>query len=261
MSPCPVAGSAAGVASERARRMRSNASGLVGRSRRLRALSISTMLNADRVAHPRDDLLLPGGQLADLFVEPVRPEMRAGLGGNQLDIDPQCGIDPAHAAFQHIAHAEFAADLPHIRGLALVGVGGFARDHERAGDVRQIGGEIVGDRVGQVVVLGDRRPGSGTAARRSRAAAPRFAEFRRLPTSARPSARRGQRRPRATASATASAVATGSAGRPRGEQAPPRSLPPAAGYPRTAVQRSPEPARRARIRSSSASVVTDGRKR
>ena len=103
LSLCGVGGR---CCSERARRMRSNASGLVGRSRRLRAASMSTMLIADRVTQPRDDLLLPGRQLADLFVEPVRTTDARRSRGNELNIDPQessrsCGrCPPAHSAHQ-----------------------------------------------------------------------------------------------------------------------------------------------------------------
>jgi len=77
----------------------------------------------------------------------------AGLGGDQLNVHSKCGVDPAHAAFQHVAHAELAADLPYIGDLALVGVGRLPRDHERPDDARQVGGQVVSDGVGQVIVL------------------------------------------------------------------------------------------------------------
>ena len=55
---------------------------------------------------------------------------------------------------QHIARAQFAADLLRIGRLALVAEGAVAGDHHRAGDARQIGRQIVGDAVGEIVLLG-----------------------------------------------------------------------------------------------------------
>src|SRR5207237_1220046 len=57
-----------------------------------------------------------------------------------------------HRAFEHVAHAELLADLLRIDGLALEGKGGVARDHEAVADARQIGGEIFGDAVGEIVL-------------------------------------------------------------------------------------------------------------
>jgi hypothetical protein len=45
--------------------------------------------------------------------------MRAGFRRNQLRIDSDRFAGAAHAAFQDVAHAEFAADRFHVDGLAL----------------------------------------------------------------------------------------------------------------------------------------------
>ena len=60
--------------------------------------------------------------------------MHAGLAGDELNVDPQDRADLSDASLQHIADAEFSADLPYVGGLALVSVGGLPRDHPRAGN-------------------------------------------------------------------------------------------------------------------------------
>ena len=55
---------------------------------------------------------------------------------------------------EHVAHVQFAADLLHVIGLALVGEGGVARDHERASDAREIGGKALGYAIDKIFLLG-----------------------------------------------------------------------------------------------------------
>jgi hypothetical protein len=55
--------------------------------------------------------------------------------------------------FTRISHPQFAADLLHIEGLALVGEGGVARDHERTRDAREVGGQVLGHAIDEVVLL------------------------------------------------------------------------------------------------------------
>lgn len=52
--------------------------------------------------------------------------MAAAFGVDQLDVDLNLLAQPPHAAFQHIANAKLAADLPDIDRFALVGKGGGA---------------------------------------------------------------------------------------------------------------------------------------
>ena len=79
-------------------------------------------------------LILELEHIFDRAVEPVGPQMRAGFGLDQLrgDADPAAAL--AHRAFEHIAHAQFAPDLLHIDGLALVGEARIAGDHEQPAD-------------------------------------------------------------------------------------------------------------------------------
>ena len=78
------------------------------------------------------DLVLKVEHVVESAVEPVGPDMRAGLGLDQLGGDAQPVPALADAAFQHIAHAEFAPDLPDVDRLALVDEARIARDDESA---------------------------------------------------------------------------------------------------------------------------------
>jgi hypothetical protein len=57
------------------------------------------------------------------------------------------------AALKQIAHAKLLGDLRRLHGLALVGEGGVARDHEQVRDARQLRGEVLCDAVGKIALL------------------------------------------------------------------------------------------------------------
>ena len=80
--------------------------------------------------------------------------MRIGFGVDQLGSDADPVSRPLDASFQHIAHAQLAADLFGVDALALVGECGIARDHEHVGDPRQIGREILGNPVCEILLVG-----------------------------------------------------------------------------------------------------------
>jgi hypothetical protein len=86
-------------------------------------------------------------------LEPVSPKMRASFSVNKLHIDPYLVPGPSNAAFQHIPHAKLTADLPNVDGFTLVGEGGIAGDHEAFGDAGEIRGQIVGDAIGEILLL------------------------------------------------------------------------------------------------------------
>ena len=80
---------------------------MIGRPCRLRA----DQLDIERVPDPTGDLVLHGKQIADLMVEPLGPNMCVGRGIDQLGIDAHLISRPRDASFEHIAHAQLAADL------------------------------------------------------------------------------------------------------------------------------------------------------
>ena len=58
----------------------------------------------------------------------------------------------AHAAFEHIADAELAADLLHVDGAVLVNQGGVSRDDEQPLDARKARDDVVDHPVGEIVL-------------------------------------------------------------------------------------------------------------
>ena len=100
-----------------------------------------------------DDFLLGLCKVGAVGVKPVGPDVGAVLGIDQLGGDLNLAAGPPHAAFEDIADAELAADLPDIDRLALVGKGGGAGDDKAVRNKREVGGQIVGDAVGEIFLL------------------------------------------------------------------------------------------------------------
>ena len=96
---------------------------------------------------------MQGEQIGAVTIEGFRPQMRVGLGIDQLDIDSCPRTGSAYASFQHIANPKLAADL--FRGSRPIPVSkrGIARDHEHIGDPRQIARHILRDPIGKILLL------------------------------------------------------------------------------------------------------------
>jgi hypothetical protein len=73
-------------------------------------------------------------------VEQLRPQMRVGLGVDQLRSDAELVARLPNAPFEHIAHAQLAANLLCVDPLVLIAERGIARDYEHVSDARQISG-------------------------------------------------------------------------------------------------------------------------
>ena len=110
-------------------------------------------LGVERARQPRDDFVLHVEEIGERLVEPLGPEMIAGFGVDQLHVDAHAVSAALNAALQHIADVQLAADLLQIDGLALVGEGGIAPDHERAANARKIGREALRDPVDEMLLL------------------------------------------------------------------------------------------------------------
>jgi hypothetical protein len=67
------------------------------------------------------DFVLHGEQIARVAVEPLRPEVGRILGIAQLGADAELAAQSLNAPFQHIAHAQFTADLLRIDGFVPIG--------------------------------------------------------------------------------------------------------------------------------------------
>ena len=87
-------------------------------------------LQLQSAGEPRDDVVLHLQKVAAVFIETLRPEMRAGFRVDELGVDPDAARRRLHRAFQHIFHAEILADRLHVGRLALEGEGRVARDDE-----------------------------------------------------------------------------------------------------------------------------------
>src|ERR1700729_3648930 len=78
--------------------------------------------------------------------------MTAALGVDQLRIDAHLVLIALHRTFQYVANAKLLADLPRVDILALEGKGRVARNDEGAAEARKVGGEILGNAVGEIVL-------------------------------------------------------------------------------------------------------------
>ena len=110
-------------------------------------------LDAERVRELARDLVLQREQIARVAVEPFGPEMHVGLGIDQLGVDTDLVPRSADAAFNYIAHRQFVAYLLRINPLALIGERGIARNYEHPCDPRQIGRQILGYSIGEILLL------------------------------------------------------------------------------------------------------------
>ena len=111
-------------------------------------------LRRDRADDARGHLVLQLEDIVEAAFEAFRPQMRPGGGIDQLsgDAHPVRGL--AHAAFQHVAHAQLAADLLYVHRAALVGEARIARDHEQPANARQRGDDVLHHAVGEVLLFG-----------------------------------------------------------------------------------------------------------
>ena len=65
----------------------------------------------ERVRQARDDLVLHVEEIGQRLVEPLGPEMIAGLGVDELHVDAHAIAAALDAAFEHVAYVQLAADL------------------------------------------------------------------------------------------------------------------------------------------------------
>src|SRR6516162_4893378 len=117
------------------------------------ATCIAQKFKIERARETPDNLTLRLCEIAPIGIEPVGPSMRAAFRLDQLSIDLNPVAQPPYTAFEDIVDAEFAADLSHVNGFALVGEGSGAGDYEAAGNAREVAGQVIGDPVGEILLL------------------------------------------------------------------------------------------------------------
>ena len=127
---------------------------IAGRARKCANAFRGQQARLDRADDAAGDLILDCKDVAEFAVVLLGPMMSAGHRVDQLGADAQPLAGPAHAAFEHIANAELACDLPDIDGAALVDKGRVARDDEQPPDAGQAGDQVLGYAVGEIVLIG-----------------------------------------------------------------------------------------------------------
>ncbi|MNI43108.1 hypothetical protein D3C73_974280 [compost metagenome] len=99
------------------------------------------------------DLVLQLEEVVEQAFEALRPDMRPACRVDQLPGNAQPVPVLAHAAFEHIAHAQFLADALCVHDLALVGEARIARNDEQPADTRQGGDDVLHDAIGEILLL------------------------------------------------------------------------------------------------------------
>jgi hypothetical protein len=110
-------------------------------------------LRRDRADHARRHLILQIEDVLETAVEVIGPQMRARRRVDELRGDAYALRRLADAAFHHVAHAQFAADLLDVRGVPFVSEARIARDHEQPTHVTQCGDDVLDDAVREVLLL------------------------------------------------------------------------------------------------------------
>src|SRR6185437_5477305 len=99
------------------------------------------------------DLVLQGEDVVEGPIIALRPDMASRLRLQQLAGNANAIADLAHAAFEHISHAELASDPTNVRRLALVGKARIAPDDEEPFDARQAGDNVIDHAVAEIILL------------------------------------------------------------------------------------------------------------
>jgi len=107
----------------------------------------------DRAGDTRCYLVLKLENAVEGAVNAVCPDVSAGRRVDKLGSDAYPVAALADAAFEHVAHAQFAADLLQVDRFALVGEARIAGDHEQPRKARNCGGDILDDAVGEILLL------------------------------------------------------------------------------------------------------------
>jgi hypothetical protein len=100
------------------------------------------------------DFVLHREDILEIPVVALGPDVAAALGVDKLRVNAHFHARLAHAAFEHVPHAELPADLLDVDALLLEGEGRVAGDDEQARDFGDVGDDVFGDAVGEVLLLG-----------------------------------------------------------------------------------------------------------
>ncbi len=123
--------------------------GLVGslRHRRRRAARPDRGAHAQRVRHLHGDLLVPPGELRDVGLERLRPQVDLVVDAPQADGDPQVAVAAVDVAAQHVVGVQSLADLVDAGRAVAVDLGRAHGDDPQPVAVAagEVGDELFGD--------------------------------------------------------------------------------------------------------------------
>src|SRR6516164_9878664 len=108
----------------------------------------------DRGGNALGDLVLEGKDIGQFAIVAIRPQVVTSRRLDQLCGDAETIGGPPHAAFEHVAHAELATDFAYVHSRTLVSKGGAARDHKKCMVVRQVGDDVLGDTLREILLFG-----------------------------------------------------------------------------------------------------------
>ena len=108
---------------------------------------------AQRRHDVRRHLVLDRENVLELAVVALGPDMRFGLAVDELDGDAHAVGGLAHASFHDVVDAEFLGDAARRHRLALVREDGVARDDQEVAKARQLGDDVLGQPVGEELLL------------------------------------------------------------------------------------------------------------
>src|SRR5450759_92691 len=97
--------------------------------------------------------ILQGKNVVNCTIVTLGPNVGALLRLNQLCCDPYAARSFSHAAFEHVAHAQFTPYLLDIDRPAFVGEARVARDNEEPFESGQAGGDILDQSICEIFLL------------------------------------------------------------------------------------------------------------
>ena len=109
-------------------------------------------------AHERADdrlhnLVLDSKKFCQIPIKFLGPDMTATLGIDQLRVDTDACAQSSDAAFDDEADIQFTRDLLHVDCNATIPERGRARPHRKEVPTRELGNDVLGDSVAEIVLL------------------------------------------------------------------------------------------------------------
>ena len=110
-------------------------------------------LGVERARQTRDDLILHVEEIGERLIEPLGPKMTACRRVDELHVDPHAIGRALNAAFEHIAHVQFAPDLLEVDRFASIGERRVPADDEGTPDPREVGRQALRHPVDEIILL------------------------------------------------------------------------------------------------------------